>query len=137
VTLTITATNDEGCAVGSLSNLLRRYPAPVADLLFNPGFAYTRGHATGLLKRLLLSLNMPGNYSGHSFRRGAATSARLAGLSDSEIQLLGRWKSDSYRLYIDTPPHLHPERLQETSEVSIKLESEYGSFLTLLSASKA
>ena len=46
------------------------------------------------------SLGIDGNYSGHSFRRGATTSARLTGLTQEEIQLLGRWKSDSWRLYV-------------------------------------
>ncbi|KAI0820425.1 hypothetical protein BC628DRAFT_1276145, partial [Trametes gibbosa] len=40
-------------------------------------------------------------YSGHSFRRGAATSAAAVGYADHEIQLLGRWRSDAYKLYID------------------------------------
>ena len=44
-----------------------------------------------------------GRYTGHSFRRGAASSAAAAGYSDYEIQLLGRWRSDAYRLYIDVP----------------------------------
>jgi hypothetical protein len=38
----------------------------------------------------------------HSFRRGAATSACRAGLSEFEVQLLGCWKSDSFKLYIDS-----------------------------------
>ena len=42
-----------------------------------------------------------GHYSGHSFRRGAATQAHLQGLSEDDIRTLGRWKSDAYRLYID------------------------------------
>lgn len=42
-------------------------------------------------------------YSGHSFRRGAASSAAAAGYSDYEIQLLGRWRSDAYKLYLDVP----------------------------------
>ncbi|CAH3019084.1 unnamed protein product, partial [Porites evermanni] len=33
-------------------------------------------------------------YSGHSFLIGAARSASLAGLTDYEIKLLGRWNSN-------------------------------------------
>ena len=40
-------------------------------------------------------------YSGHSFFCGAASSAAAVGFNDYEIQLLGRWCSDSYKLYID------------------------------------
>lgn len=42
-------------------------------------------------------------YKPHSFRIGAATTAHLLGYSDSQIQEMGRWKSDSYRRYIRIP----------------------------------
>ena len=42
-------------------------------------------------------------YSGHSYRRGGATSLAERGIPYDMIQLMGRWKSDSYKLYIDTP----------------------------------
>lgn len=41
-------------------------------------------------------------FSGHSFRRGAATAAAEAGFTEYEIQLLGRWRSDAYKLYIES-----------------------------------
>ena len=41
-------------------------------------------------------------FSGHSFRRGAASAAADAGLTEYEIQLLGRWRSDAYKLYIES-----------------------------------
>ena len=43
------------------------------------------------------------HYNTHSFRIGAATSAQDSGISDANIQMLGRWKSDAYKLYIRTP----------------------------------
>lgn len=45
----------------------------------------------------------PSIYSGHSFRRGAATAALDRGLGDATIKMLGRWKSDAYTRYIKTP----------------------------------
>ena len=48
----------------------------------------------------------PSAYSGHSYRSGSATSAAMAGLSDWEIKLLGRWSSDAYHRYIRAPPTL-------------------------------
>ena len=45
----------------------------------------------------------PTQYKGHSFRIGAATLAAESGLSDAQIRLLGRWKSDSFRKYIRSP----------------------------------
>ncbi len=54
-------------------------------------------------RAVLLLLNLPQNeYHGHSFRKGGATSLAAAGVADSVIQLLGRWRSDCYKLYITT-----------------------------------
>ena len=55
-----------------------------------------------VLENALQNIGERGHYSSHSFQRGAATAARLAGLSDSEIMILGRWKSDAYCLYVVT-----------------------------------
>ena len=53
------------------------------------------------VRQALLSANLPAHlYAGHSFRIGAATTAAAAGIEDSTIQTLGRWKSSSYLLYI-------------------------------------
>lgn len=41
----------------------------------------------------------PDHYSTHSFQIGDAT-----GLPDCKIWMLGRWLSDSYQVYIQTPP---------------------------------
>ena len=56
------------------------------------------------IRRVLARLGLPDNeYAGHSFRIGAATSAALAGIKDSTIQLLGRWQSAAFLRYIRTP----------------------------------
>ena len=57
------------------------------------------------VRQALLSANLPAHlYAGHSFRIGAATTAAAAGIEDSTIQTLGRWKSSSYLLYIRLNP---------------------------------
>ena len=43
------------------------------------------------------------HYNTHSFRIGAATSAKQAGISDLHIKMLGRWQSNAYETYIRTP----------------------------------
>ena len=104
VTLTIAATGDEACAVAALIHLFARFPAPLNSPLFDTRHGFSRQLVTDSLRGILRELGFTGNYSGHSFHRGTATSAREAGLSDSEIQLLGRWKSDAYKLYIQANP---------------------------------
>jgi hypothetical protein len=39
-------------------------------------------------------------YKTHSFRIGAASSAAARGLSDAQIRLKGRWRSDAFKRYI-------------------------------------
>jgi hypothetical protein len=43
------------------------------------------------------------NYAGHSYRIGAATTAAEAKLPSWLIKTLGRWSSDCYERYIQTP----------------------------------
>ncbi|KAJ3742025.1 hypothetical protein DFH05DRAFT_1384208, partial [Lentinula detonsa] len=40
-------------------------------------------------------------FSGHSFRHGAATSAFAPSCSEYESQLLGCWRSNAFKLYIE------------------------------------
>lgn len=105
------AIDDEACAVKALRHLFQEWPASPTSPLSKLNGQFTRDLVTSTLRQALRSIGVEGHFSGHSFRRGAATSAREAGLSDEEIQLLGRWKSDSYRLYIVT----HPARILTAS----------------------
>lgn len=41
--------------------------------------------------------------TGHSLRKGFATSASAASIEDNLISTMGRWRSDCYKLYINTP----------------------------------
>ena len=51
----------------------------------------------------MASARVPGNFSSHSFRIGAATVAARNGVPDHLIQTMGRWSSNAYQLYIRTP----------------------------------
>ena len=63
--------------------------------------AFSADYVTTILRKAIMDLGHGGIYSGHSFRRGAATEARNAGVFDDLIQLLGRWKSKAFLLYIE------------------------------------
>ena len=60
-------------------------------------------HVKQMISRLGLNTS---NFSGHSFRVGASTSASSARLEDHLIKTLGRWSSDCYKTYIRTPTHV-------------------------------
>lgn len=108
ITILIAKVAAETCAVTALQHLFRVNPQPSTAPLFSNGAGapLTRKDFIATLKSRLASIGLDASgYSGHSFRRGAATSAAIAGYSDYEIQLLGRWRSDAYRLYLDVPQH--------------------------------
>ncbi|KIJ41763.1 hypothetical protein M422DRAFT_255073 [Sphaerobolus stellatus SS14] len=94
------------CPVAALRYLFEALPADVNSPLFvgEDGQALTRTSFIACVKSAIARLGLDtSKYSGHSFGRGAATTAGAVGYSDYEIQQLGRWRSDAYRLYIDVP----------------------------------
>jgi hypothetical protein len=102
------ATNDSICPRAALAKLLEMHPAPPNAPLFSRGhgFGYNQGimfTRTWFVENIRIYLSKcgmdPSRYNSHSFRRGAAHSATTAGIPESEIQVLGRWASDSYKLY--------------------------------------
>lgn len=77
--------------------------SPGPFLLFQSGQPLSRQLLTSWLRQIVASAGLPGNFSSHSFRIGAATVAARQGIPDHLIQALGRWTSNAYRLYIRTP----------------------------------
>ena len=56
---------------------------------------------SALKKKAFQELNMDHcQFNTHSFRNGAATSAKYAGVSDSHLKAFGRWRSDAYLKYV-------------------------------------
>lgn len=58
-------------------------------------------HTRSLLVRA--GIHDASKYAGHSFRRGGATSLHYAGVPDSLIRVMGRWRSFAFARYIDVP----------------------------------
>ena len=53
-----------------------------------------------MFSKLIQVLQIPGKYSPHSCRIGAATHSALIGIPEQVIRHLGRWRSDSYIKYV-------------------------------------
>ena len=93
------------CPVSALlAYLAIRSPSPGPLFIFQDGTPLSRQQLVAHLRNALAGIGVDvANYSGHSFRIGAASTAARAGFSDSFIQTLGRWKSLAFTTYIRTP----------------------------------
>jgi len=100
------ATDRTICPIlGILPYLAARGNTPGPLFITEDGYGLTRHTFAALLNSTLSKLHLASkNYSTHSFRIGAATTAALAQIPDASIKMLGRWKSDAYQCYIKTPP---------------------------------
>ena len=69
------------------------------------GKAYTYKDTLMDMRFYLRRIGLDGDlYGTQSFRIGLATQAGKANIPDSILQLLGRWKSDCFKIYIKTDP---------------------------------
>jgi hypothetical protein len=105
VTLHLGTTGDHLCPVAAMLGYLAIRPSSPGPLfIFEDGASLSKQRLVRSLRQVLQSAGIDStHFSGHSFRRGAATAAASAGLSDSLIQTLGRWKSSAFNGYIQTP----------------------------------
>ena len=60
------------------------------------------------------------DYTGPSFRIGAATTAAEHGIQDLLIKTLGRWESSAYTQYVGTSPEVL-RSVAKTMSLSVKL----------------
>lgn len=100
----ISTASNKICMITSFNNLFTQFPKANHQLLF---INYTKTfncnyYITKKFQKGVCALSYEGNYTGHLFKRKAITSARLAQLLKDKIQLLGKWKSNYYCLYIKT-----------------------------------
>lgn len=92
------------CALMAMAAYLhKRGNSPGPLFLLQNGQPLSRELLSSWLKRILTASGVPGNFSSHSFRIGAATVAARNGVPDHLIQALGRWTSNAYVTYIRTP----------------------------------
>lgn len=104
-TLTIATSGSSICSVAAMSSYLL-----IRTQNNGPIFTYRNGNFLTKSKlteeiRTLLSLGGidSSKYAGHSLRIGAATAAAAANIPPWLIKTLGRWSSDCFERYIQTP----------------------------------
>ena len=108
-------TNNVLCPVTALmSYVARRGCAQGPFFRFEDHRLLTKSRFIAKVREALSSAGIDAKpYSGHSFRIGAATMAGRKGLSSEKIQILGRWESSAYLLYI----RLSREELSSVSKL--------------------
>ena len=103
VFLKFTASQNEFlCPVRAMFDFLK-IRTPVSGPLFSHfgGTPLACTQVNHVLKKGVTLLGLsPNDFSSHSFRIGAATSAAMCGASDDQIRTWGRWKSSAFELYI-------------------------------------
>ena len=104
-TIVIGRTGTELCPVAAVLSYLAWRPASPGPLFIQQdGTPLTRSSLVAAVREALTSAGLDvAGYNGHSFRIGAASTAARAGLPDSLIQSLGRWKSAAFLRYIRVP----------------------------------
>ena len=103
--LSVGATGDLLCPMAAMLGYLAVRPnGPGPLFIHEDGSPLSRFHLVQAVRAALASLGTVNHsrYSNHSFRIGAATTAARAGVPDSMIQTLGRWKSSAFLTYTCT-----------------------------------
>lgn len=105
VTIHLGRTGDTLCPVAALlAYLARRPPTPGPLFLLQSGQPLSKQALVSSIRQTLTSVGIDATpFNGHSFRIGAATTAAAAGLPDSTIQQLGRWRSSAFTRYLRPP----------------------------------
>ena len=106
VLLYVGATGCNLCPVAAVLSYLAAHPSTPGSLfVYQDDWPLSRPWLLRAVQSALASAGVDTpRYSGHIFRTGAATTAAQAGLQDSLIQTLGRWRSSAFLFYICTPP---------------------------------
>jgi integrase len=101
--LFIKATYDITCPVAALKWMLKSHFGDSVPLFQTSKGIPTRGWFISFLKKV----PPPSDHlSGHSLRRGGATFAASCGMTHDQIKQLGRWTSETFRIYLRNHPQL-------------------------------
>jgi hypothetical protein len=77
-------------------------PGPL--FILSDGLPVTRSYFATNFNIALQWANLDSRYyKGHSLRIGAATTAAAMGMTDVQIQVMGRWRSNAFKRYIRIP----------------------------------
>jgi integrase len=106
VHIVVATASDAACPHYHMMALINGDKREPYDPLFNLSTgAFTREKALSILNKRLARVGIdPQEYSGHSFRKGAAQEAYNNHMSEEQIQALGRWSSDVVRRYFKRNP---------------------------------
>ena len=87
----------QGCFI-YLGRALSNLKGPSSGPLFidTHGRPLTRSRLSSFIQSVLQGAGIPGQFSSHSFRIGAATAAVQCGIPDHLIKTMGGWTSDAY-----------------------------------------
>lgn len=90
------------CPVQAMDEYLKVRPAIRGPLFIHfGGDPLTRYQFDSMLKKGIRMMGLsPTNFSPHSFRIGAATSAAINGIPMDMIKSMGRWQSSAVKIYI-------------------------------------
>lgn len=89
------------CPVGVISQFLVIRSPGRHFLVHEDSSPLSRYQFSSVFKRCLSHIGVsPAEYGTHSFRIGAATEAARAGLDNTEVQRIGRWRSSCFASYV-------------------------------------
>ena len=92
------------CPVKAMQRYIDIRPAGAAPLFCHYDTSpVTRTQFNAVLHKAISFANIPGYFGSHSFRIGAATTAAMQGVPDTQIQEMGRWRSTAFKTYIRIP----------------------------------
>ncbi len=106
VQIILAAMGEPTCPVAALRRLFIHDPrSPNASLFRLQPWAFSRQAVVNIVKQRITAAGLlKVNYSGHSFRKGAAQREADHRMLDESIQRLGRWTSNAFKLYFTTTP---------------------------------